>query len=169
MTLDITLTAENYIAGRKLGLRPRKSLRVALYAIAVIYGLLFLSEIISVARGDTPLGDILWMLALPGYFWFLYFVLLPWRTRRLFNEHTLLQDPTRWQFEDDGTIHVSTPRGHATLKWGDFHKWKANDKIVLLYQSSLIFNMFPRAAFADDSDYRAFMEMARRHLGAQKS
>lgn len=167
MNVSVQLTAEDYIDARKLSLRPRKGMRITLYVLLCLYAVALASMVYQWLFEGQCATTLAWLIAAPAYFAFLYCVILPWRTRQLFKQHTLLHDLNHWEFADD-SIHVSSERGHAKINWSDFHKWKANDKVVLLYQSSLVFNMFPRRAFACDADYQTFSELAKRHLGKQK-
>ncbi|MFA6286892.1 MAG: YcxB family protein [Opitutaceae bacterium] len=168
MQFTITLIPLDYVNARRLALRPRTSIRIALYVLLTLLAAALAGEVWTfLLSGQSPPGMVLLILA-PVYFALFYFVFIPFGSRRIFRQQKNLQDPATFAFTDQG-MRVDSVRGHMELPWSDFHKWKANDKVLLLYHSSAIFNMIPRRAFATAADFAAFRELVERHLGKQKA
>jgi hypothetical protein len=168
MQFTLTLTAQDYVHARQLSLRPGRGLRFGLYAVAV---LLVLSLILCIldwmTTGHIPRGA-MWMAGIPAYFLVLYYIVVPWGARRVFKQQKSLHHPTSFIFTEHG-MKAENHQGQCVIQWSDFFKWKADSKVVLIYHSSAIFNMFPRHGFATDADYTAFQDLIQTHLGPQKS
>lgn len=57
-----------------------------------------------------------------------------------------LETTTWW---DDEKLYSGNKQGHAHLTFADMVKWRANDKIILLYRSDQLFNFLPTRVFND--------------------
>jgi len=62
---------------------------------------------------------------------------------------------------------ASSSHGQTTIDWKDFHKYKKNKRIILLYQSDALFHMFPIRWFSGDQ-FAEFQEILRANLGKPK-
>lgn len=102
------------------------------------------------------------------YFAFLYYVLLPWRIRRIFKQQKSLHDRFILDLGED-ELRIDSPRGNFRMKWSDFHKWKMNDKLILLYHSDAVFQMIPARVFSTEQERGSFAQHLERHLGKQRA
>ena len=59
-----------------------------------------------------------------------------------------LETETWW---DDEKLHSKNAQGTAFLEFADMIKWRADDNILLFYQSDNLFNFLPIRAFKDKS------------------
>jgi hypothetical protein len=77
-------------------------------------------------------------------------LLLPRRARRIYDQQRSLKGiyETQWDAE---TVTVSSPSGALRYGWGDFVKWSENADILMLYQSDVMFNAFPKRALTPDA------------------
>lgn len=59
-----------------------------------------------------------------------------------------LETTTWW---DDEKLYSGNEQGHAHLTFADMVKWRADEKIVLLYRSDQLFNFLPVRIFKDQA------------------
>jgi len=69
------------------------------------------------------------------------------------------------EITDDGVIISSPNRGEWKVSWAEAHKWKSNDKIILVYLSDRMFRMFPRRWFASDADFQDLKNLLLKTIG----
>ncbi|NJL89296.1 MAG: YcxB family protein [Coleofasciculaceae cyanobacterium SM2_1_6] len=50
----------------------------------------------------------------------------------------------------------------------DFYKYKANEDIIILYQSKDLYYMFPRRFFASEEDFKTFISYLEASLPTPK-
>ncbi|WP_448662368.1 YcxB family protein [Sphingomonas sp. CJ20] len=74
--------------------------------------------------------------------------LLPRRARRAYRQHRGLRDPIRAEWDDAG-LRIAAATGESRLAWGDYVRWSADDRVLLLYQTDYLFNILPRAAMTE--------------------
>ncbi|WP_108809894.1 YcxB family protein [Sphingorhabdus sp. Alg231-15] len=75
---------------------------------------------------------------------------VPRLSKKIYNQQKDLRlETTSWW--DDEKLHSSNEQGHAHLTFADMIKWRADDKIVLLYRSDHLFNFLPARIFKDDA------------------
>ncbi|GAA0481320.1 hypothetical protein GCM10009096_24320 [Parasphingorhabdus litoris] len=58
-------------------------------------------------------------------------------------------ETTSWW--DDEKLYSQNAQGQAQLTFGDMVKWRADDKIILLYRSDHMFNFLPARIFKDEA------------------
>jgi hypothetical protein len=168
MKFTITLVPQDYVDARRLGLRPRKGMRILMYILLAVYALALGGALIDFVRTGHWFNGLGWMSFFPAYALFIYYVLIPWRTRRIFKQQKTLHDPVTFTFTNEG-MHAESKRGNANLVWDDFFKWKVNTKTLLLYHSSAVFNMIPARAFPTPEEFLSFQALVESKLGQQKA
>ncbi len=165
MKLQCQLTPRDYIQAQFLHLRPRPFLYwtglffVGLLLLACLYGFLNLSESDAWWTPYVILSTLLY-LALS------YGVWMPMRTSRIFSQQKTLQEPYEVEVYEDSFL-ASSKYGQTKMAWKDFHKYKTNKRIILLYQSDDIFHMFPIRWFSGDQ-FHKFQGILRSNLGEPK-
>ncbi len=164
MKIEVTLSAEDFLAAQRLHFRPKPALRWTLYAaLAVFLGMLIQQILILAQRGSLPRGW--WVLPSGlGYGAFLFFILLPWRVRRIFRQNPGLAAPTRTLINEEGLFLEST-RGQIRFQWPTLRRWKRNGEMILVYHSGAHFHSFPRRCFARPEDFDGLAELLGKHIG----
>lgn len=160
-TARYRLTEEDVVAGGLLATARQQFLRpilpIMLGAAIVLYAILFFLD------RDAALHPMLLalMAAVPLAMLLLVKVLLPWQLRRHFRQTAGLKDEVEMSWDADG-LRFSAPRGQSRLAWSDYYSWTENDRLLLLYQSEMLFNAVPKAVLSDDqlADFRANLERA---------
>ena len=96
------------------------------------------------AQGWGVLGYYLWLpLVIVVALLLYYFVALPRRVRRLYQQHTEMQSPFEHEITESG-LASSNEFAHADRPWGHFRKWKQDKNILLLYVSDIQFVLIPK-------------------------
>lgn len=154
MKLNFQLSFADLMAAQRLHVRPRRLFRILFYVTLALYGLaLVLAAKVWWQEGQAPVfGHLIFYLGF--YLSLLYFVVLPWRTKRAFRQQVALQHPLSLEFTDERLI-IDAHNGTLRMKWEDFFRWKYNEKLILLYHSARMYNAIPSRAFATPADYSA--------------
>lgn len=146
MKIQCQLSPQDYIHAQQLHLRPRpilKWLGIGLILVAVLacfqVGL----------HGERRLATPLVIAAALVYLAVMFGVVMPIRTRRIFRQQKTLQAPFEIELTDDA-FQGSSVHGSLQLPWKDFHKYKQNERLILLYQSDALFHMLARRWFTDE-------------------
>ncbi len=168
MKLSVQLTVEDYIHARRLSMRPRRWLRIVGYVVLA----LFTVFIVWVGYEGFVLGkpqkDFWMIIGLVAYLLVIYYVLIPWRTKRIFRQQKTLHQPIELEFTDTH-FFGSSPHGTFKMGWSDFHKWKKDDHSILVYQSAALMHMIPIRAFQSSADIELLVATLRKHLGPEKA
>ncbi len=162
--LVVKITARDYLEANFLhgGNRARLS-----YALATM----FIVVVIRCLEGDFT-DWLLWLLTLSlgvfssGLFWIIWPVTVSRRTARIYAQTKELHWPYTMEITDDGVIISSPDHGEWKVSWADAHKWKSNDKIILVYLSDRMFRMFPRRWFTFDADYQDLKNLLLKTIGS---
>jgi hypothetical protein len=83
--------------------------------------------------------------------------------RKMLESNKLLQ-ALMWGEVTESGIVLESERSRADLTWDVFLRAKISPRIVLLYQSLQVYNLFPREHFGSDADWAAFVDRVRRHV-----
>ena len=142
------LEANDYIRAQYLHLRPR-----LLYKIIGVVVLALVVWGYWLALNDTPYDawDILF-LALPILLVFQFTVYLPWKTRRLYRQQKAMQRHLTYTIDDHG-ISVESDNGTWKTPWEDVHRFKMNDRLILLYVSDCLYQILPKRFLSEPNDY----------------
>jgi len=168
MKISYLLTPEDYIRARRLSMRPRPWLRIVGYIVVALFIAFIVWQGYDVFAHGKRQGDFWMIVGIAAYLLTAYFLLLPWRTRRLFRQQKTLQHPIELELTEN---HFSGSSSHGTFKmaWSDFHKWKKNDHVILIYQSAALMHMIPLRAFQSPTDIATLVSILEKHLGAEKA
>lgn len=98
-------------------------------------------------------------------------VFLPWlylpriAARRVWNKHPSLRAPMRRLISPELTQTI-TPEINVTLRWSAYLKYRASERVALLYlaEHPRLFTLFPRGMFQNDEDWRRFLQLVRERL-----
>ncbi len=142
MKITVQLEAADLVRHRWLAMRPRRSLAIAAW---IVIGLFLLGTSFGtyewIVTGDMH-SSLFWPLGLGAYFALLFFVVVPRRAKRIFRQQKTLQRPFTLEFTEAG-VRNEAENGRAEMKWPDFHKWKANRSLILLFHSDALSNIVP--------------------------
>lgn len=144
-----SLTADDFLSAQKLHIRRHflKLPMLFVYAVCLIFlavGLFF-----PPASSGLRILVLGFPLAMGGFILFNHFVMLPYRTRKIFSQQKTLHEPVDAQWDEEGYAAAS---GNVSglIKWTQYHRLDFNELIILLYQSDTLFQMLPRRALTQN-------------------
>jgi len=95
----------------------------------------------------------------------LFFTLtVPLRLRRNFARYKALSVPYEIEITPEVLRHTSTI-GSGEQRWEVFTKWKQSKDLILLYQSSMLFNVIPKHYFSSEQQISEFISFLEAQLG----
>jgi len=153
------VSAGRFAAGRQMLLRPIS--RVLLILIAALYALLLL---LDWRMATQPLLVAL-MAAVGVAVLLAVWVLIPWQMKRHFRQAPGLRDEIELSWDDE-RLSFETTRGNSRLAWSDYHRWGENERLLLLFQSEILYNIVPKAAL--NADELAAIREALEQAGVRK-
>jgi len=147
-----------------LHVKPRKVLAILGITLLVIFAaaiVFILFNYIATGQGFPQLCVVAGVMA---YF---TFAILWWRARitRTYHQSKLLHEPFTFEATDSHLV-TKANFGESKIPWESFHKWKADARLVLLYQSDVLFHMFPRQAFVSAAEFQSFRDMIATKISA---
>jgi hypothetical protein len=95
----------------------------------------------------------------------IFFVSFRWLSPRIiiattWRHHKSLQAPMAGSVTPSG-ISYDASHFKGEVDWTMFLKYKQSPTLVLLYQSPLVFNLFPRSFFRTDEDWNGFLTLVK--------
>ncbi|WP_444884560.1 YcxB family protein [Microbulbifer sp. PSTR4-B] len=103
---------------------------------------------LSIAVGSAS-GWLLWYF---GY----YLVYLRYKCNKIYRQQKSLNLPAQFEWDREG-ISAINERGVVKIKWSDYVKWRESKRIIMLYQSDLIFNIIPKSSFENTDQENDFL------------
>lgn len=159
ITLRNQLKPEDYIKAQYLHLRPNP--RIIQIGGAIAAFLILACFILY------PIEAVISLLAPLVFLAFLYatilFVVFPWQARRIFSQQKSLQGEFEILIFPE-RIEINSTRGNMRMQLSDFHKYKVNKDMIVLYHSQAMFNIFPRRFFASDAEFKTFISYLKANL-----
>ena len=162
-SLDYTITADDYINALRLRMRRYWlcNKRVKLFVAAVIVACVLaftLSGLHSIA-GSLAGGAIIGLVGIGVWLLLGYVFFLPRQARKIYAQQKSMQYPVRASWDSEA-FSAATEIATNSTPWTDYHGWSADEKIILLMHSLLLFQMVPRRALSpeQESDLTAELE-----------
>ncbi|NBB49093.1 hypothetical protein GVN24_12485 [Rhizobium sp. CRIBSB] len=150
---EFTLTADDHANALKLNAIDvfKRPANLALKAaFIIIFILLFAMQITvgsSIEGMELPL--LLLVIGVTCGPFLVAFLLLPIRARWIYKRQKQLHKPITIQWSNEG-ITATGAEGHWTTSWTDYHRFVADEKMLLFYIGPNLFQMLPRRALSDD-------------------
>jgi len=164
ITVEVKQNAQDYLRSQRLHFRPRPLIRGVFWALATMILFAVADEVWVIAHGGV-LARGWWLVPLAviyGVCLFLFF--LPWRISKIFYANPNLAKPTQTTLAPEGLL-LGTSRGQVRMPWALIKGWKVNRHMLLIYQSRVTFNAYPRRCFASDEDFSAWIEALQKNVG----
>jgi hypothetical protein len=166
MNITGKVEVHDYIAAQRLHMRPRKSMRIVLYCLLALMGLVYVFILRDMFWEEQYTSEF-WILTLVfGYFIIYFGWFIPWKTRRLYAQHTALHKPFALEISHD-YFHAKSDEGEAHTKWSEFHKWKEGKKLFLIYRADNLFHMIPKTCLGSSEDMTFFREVLLKNIGKE--
>lgn len=150
-----TITAQDYLSAMRLHRRSSVRRQMVWLTVFVVAGT------VIAAFGHLLPGCVLLGAGVGGMVGELVqskFV-LPRRTRRIHGQQASMRDTYEYSWDDD-SLTVSSRNARVERRWKDYLKMLENDELLLLYQSDVMFEMFPKSWFQSEAQARQFRALA---------
>jgi hypothetical protein len=172
MTMNITgiIEANDYIAAQWVHMRPRKSLRIVLYGLLIIvitvYGIA--AKDVLWDRNNALLLPF-WLLTLGfGYFVIFFGWFIPFKTKRVYRQHTSLQKPFTLEITEEW-FRAHSEEGETHTQWSELHKWKEGKKIFLIYRADNMFHMIPKRLLNEPVEMNFLRTVLQQSMGKEST
>ncbi len=143
-------------------------LRLARLVPIVLFGIMFLCTAELWLLGElTPEIVSSWSLILPiaaavvGLYLLSYYAYLPWNARRIFNQQKEYSAPFEIELTPEAMLAFSQ-YGYSSRPWGEFHKWREDERLLLLYLSDVLYIVIPKR-FLDEQQAAQIRALLREH------
>ena len=150
MNHTLTVSEPDFVSAQRLHAKLSKRVLIGLTTGCVV-----LLVALCVAK-IIPLGAAIG--GIVGYFsWFglLFLVIIPFRAKQIYRQQKNLHVPHYFSWDSDA-IYFKSEDYEGKIRWSDFTKVKENRRVLLLYHSDVLFNIFPKISFDSPSDLEEF-------------
>jgi len=161
--MQLHISGADYLAAIRLALRPRKSWAIAGFVLLLFVGWGAALIVISVLSGKGGAMEYVLLLCL-AYLPFWYFVVLPWRVRKLYVQRHDLQEQYEFSFDDEG-ISLSSSLLNQRFPWSHTRKWRESRELFLVYIADNMFKVFPKRSFVSSVEIDCFRELLTKNAG----
>jgi len=161
MKTEYTITEIDYVNSMKLFSRIT-SRTMVLYVIAlVMLGLVAVYG--SPVLKSGAIGGLI------GGFVVIFlvrFVINPVLSRRHYRKYKAIQEPLFIQLMEEG-VQFSNFDGEGFLRWEKIHKWRQNERYVLIYPMPCIYHIIPKTTGESGFDLGALIKALEDKVGAE--
>jgi hypothetical protein len=168
MEIEIELTSKDYQEAIYLHqgkIFPARN-PVVVQVIVILVLLLNLGVCIQVNDPNIIIIAISFLLLIGGYLLY-HNVFIPYRIRKIFEQQKELSEPFIIEIGED-IIKVSSASGYSERPISDFHKWKENKSLFLIYQSDVLFNIIPKRFLTNPEQEEYIREQLTQHVKLAK-
>jgi len=160
--IECQIEPREYVAAQYLHMRPRPVLAVLGIGLVLSFALVLGVSLVSLMRtGGDPVLPLI-MLASGGYLAGFYFWFLPWRGRRLYEQHKALQTVFRMRVSEKG-VFAENEGGQNLTPWAHVLKWKESGSLILIYHNAIMFQMIPKRCLRSEPDAEALRQLLTVH------
>lgn len=75
-----------------------------------------------------------------------------------------MSEPMKIEASEQG-LEFDSSTGQGLLPWGHIHKWRSNDKLLLVYPAGNIFHPIPRHFFDSTGEYEGLIALLEERAG----
>lgn len=140
--------ADVVAAARHVAIKRLKG-RVFLVLIGAFILLALFLAYLQGLSGDGSALVVALIVALPLALVIVIGLLVPWQARRHFRQSRALRDEVQAELTAEG-IAFDSDHGSARFDWGDFHSASETGRLLLLFQSEMLYNAVPKAALGEE-------------------
>lgn len=168
MKATIQYEAQDLVDAMRLHMRPSPAFRAILYVLLAALGLAVALVLYQAVSGGGWNEGGTFALLIVAYGLIIYRWVLPWKMRRVFRLHKSLHQTASIETTDEAFV-AEAANGNMRMPWGDYLKWKANEKLVLLYQSPQLYNMVPRRVCGSKQEWHDLVTFIEAKMGRQRA
>jgi len=79
------------------------------------------------------------------------FIVFPRSWKKIYTQHKILHKPFEVEVTEQ-SFNTYSEYGTGVIPWADFHKWRENEKVLLLYQANNLMNIIPKRIFTAEEE-----------------
>lgn len=152
-----SISASDYLNAQRL--HREKSVRwyYAASGTAIAVGValyFFYQQKLGFIVGCAGIGGVIGELVMSSLY-------LPWKIRRLHVQQKDLASPFTYTWDSE-FLEAKGVSGQSKRQWSNYAKCKENEKLFLLYHSDVLFEMFPKNWFQNQTQIAEFRSLANR-------
>ena len=147
----LTISEIDYIQAQRLHSQLRPLFRILIRLLLVLFICKILLSFVDYFNGNSFEVSSCFFVAFIIYVVLLKFFIVPSRLRKLYAQSKLLQMEVVYSFNKEAFLSKSE-NGNTILNWPNFHKWKSDKNLILLYQADNVFNIIPKRIFGSESE-----------------
>lgn len=164
----IKLTADDYLSASKLHSELNWKQSIIFSAMIVVGMAAYFLPLHGLAPSLVSGALIGGVIGGLGARFILLHLVMPRRARRIFAQQKSLHGEIDYQWDDDA-LTIKTERAQARMLWSDYIKWRENERLFVLYQSDIVFNLVPKRLFSDASQRDDFHRILATRIAPKKS
>ena len=92
--------------------------------------------------------------------WVLSRFFLPRRHKKTYRQQVSLHQEVTCSWDRDG-LRATSEYGHSMRRWSDYVRALEDKQVFVLYQSDVLFEIFPKSWFVDDEHIASFRRLSR--------
>ena len=92
------------------------------------------------------------------------YVVSPIMSRRNYRKYKAIQEELAVELLEDG-VRFTSPSAEGNITWDKVHKWRQNEKFVLIYPMPQIFHMVPTSVATQGFDLQALLDSLQQNVG----
>ncbi|MBN2499455.1 MAG: YcxB family protein [Anaerolineales bacterium] len=144
MKTQVQLELPDCLNAQKLHMRQSIQTQGTIFLFLALFGILGLAAFF-VPEMEIYRYFSIFLLVISSAFFFLRYVFLPNRVKKVFAQQKELHAPIEMEITADALL-TTNPYGHAERPWSLFIRWKEDDNVLLLYHSNALFTILPKRA-----------------------
>lgn len=148
MKLKGQLQWSDYLNSSLLHMQPTGFVRFIVYFTIAIGILILVLAFYLAATAQVSIISLIPVLTFVIFIPIYRYVFLPNRVKKIFSQQKELSLPYDIEISDTGMI-VSNEFGTVNRPWDNFHKWKENNDLLILYHSDVLYTILPKRIFSD--------------------
>jgi hypothetical protein len=144
-------------AAQDLHARTSKFARWMIIILVGVLALFIITGAVFALKNSMSWTFLTFPVLILGFLALYRYWLRPYQIKRVYTQHKELASPFEMELTEDG-YNIKNDYGAGKIPWGDFAKWKEDQKIILLYRTDNMFNMVPKRLLADETQAQYVIE-----------
>src|SRR5512146_25054 len=137
-------------AAQDLHARTGKFMQWVVGILLAVLVLFVVTGIFFAVKGTISWSVIIYPIFILGFLALYRYWLRPSQIGRAYRQHKELSSPFEMDLTDEG-YSFKNEFSSGMIPWEKFAKWKADQKIILLYRANNAFTMIPRRLLTDEA------------------
>ena len=155
-TVSGVISEQEFLAAHRLHRRRTVNRQLLLHGSLVVVGLVvaFTMHVVAgLVLAGAGVGGLAGEWALSRFF-------LPRRHKKTYRQQVTLHQKVTCSWDGDG-LRANAESGHAMRRWSDYVRALEDKQVFILYQSDVLFEIFPKSWFVEEEHIDSFRRFSR--------